>query len=117
MTLRELQPDALAALDAVVVRATQVVDPDLLRGAQDRITWLVAGGPEPTPAQDASTAAAFAVIEQELMDVARIDDDIVRSAADAIGGAQLADLVMASYAMEARTRLEVMAARLLGGAS
>ena len=117
MTLRDLQPDALEALDAVVARAREVVDPDLLRGAQDRITWLVAGGPEPAPAQDPSAAAAFAVIEQELMDVARVDGDVVRSAADAIGGAQLADLVMASYALEARTRLEVAAARLLGGAS
>ena len=114
MTLGALQSDALAALDAVVARAAEVVDPDLLRGAQDRITWLVAGGPQPEVPHDPATAAALAVVEQELMDVARIDDDVVRTAADAIGGAQLADLVMASYALEARTRLEVAAVRLLG---
>ena len=117
MTLRDLQPDALAALDAVVARADEVVTPALLEGAQERITWLVAGGPEPAPTQDPAAAAAFAVVEQELMDVARVDDAVVRTAADAIGGAQLADLVMASYALEARTRLEIAASRLLGGAS
>ena len=116
MTLRALQPEALAALDAAIARGRAVVDPELLAGAQARIDWLVGEGPQPAAPGDARQAAVFAVLEQELIDVARLDDDTVRAAAGLAGGAQVADLVMTSYALEARTRLEVASARLLGGA-
>lgn len=115
MTLRARQPETLAALDAVITRARQVVDPVLLTGAEDRIAWLVADGSPPPAAADTRQAAAFAVIEQELIDVARLDDRTVQTAAHEVGAAQVADLVMASYALEARTRLVLAAERLLGG--
>ena len=92
-----------------------MVDPELLAGAQARIDWLVGDGSQPAVPGDARQAAAFAVLEQELIDVARLDDDTVRAAADVVGGAQVADLVMTSYALEAHTRLRIVADRLLGG--
>lgn len=117
MTLRALQPEAVAELDATIARARAVVDPALLAGAEERIAWIVAGGPQPSAPRDERETAAFAVIEQMLIDVARLDDETVQAAAAQLPEGGLADLVMASYALEARTRLEIAAGRLLGGPS
>lgn len=115
MTLRALQPEALAALDDVIARAREVVDPDLLALALARIEHTVADGPESVEPSTAREAAACAVIEQELVDVANLDDATVTDASGHFDDGALADLVMASYASEAQTRLRVMADRLLGG--
>lgn len=115
MTLRALEPEPVAALDAAIARAEQVVDPALLAGARARITHIVADGPSPPPPADEREAAVYAVIEQMLIDVAGLDDDTVLRASAMFADGEFADLVMASYAIEARTRLDVTAARLLGG--
>lgn len=115
MTLRELQPEALAALDDAIIRGRALVDPHLLALAEMRIAQTVADGPEPAEPSTARESAVCAVIEQELVDVANLDDRTVMTAADHLDDGQLADLVMASYALEAHTRLRVMADRLLGG--
>lgn len=115
MTLRDLQPEAVAALDAVVARAHRTVDAELLALAAARIEHAVADGPYPASPSTAREAAACAVIEQELVDVANLDDSTVMAAADHFDDGGLADLVMASYALEAQARLGVMADRLLGG--
>ena len=115
MTLRELQPEAISALDAVTARAREVVDATLLSAARTRIEHLVADGHEPSPPSTPREEALCAVIEQELVDVANLDDATVLSAAGQFDDGRLADAVMASYAIEAQTRLRVMADRLLGG--
>lgn len=115
MTLRDLQPEPLAALDAVLARAAEVVDPGLLSLAQSRIDHLVAGEPSGADPVDARGIDACAVVDQMLIDVASLDDaTVVRAGAHDRDGV-LADLVMASYALEARTRLRLMSDRLLGG--
>ena len=115
MTLRAHQPEAVEALDATIGRAREVVDPALLDLAEQRIRHLVADGPAPRAPQDAREQAVAAVIDQMLIDVAGMSDDTVRSADAYFTPGGLADLVMASYAIEARTRLEVASDRLLGG--
>jgi hypothetical protein len=114
VALVDHQPQALAALDAVLDRARAVVDPRLWSLVTQRIESTVAGGPEPEEPADAREAAVCAVIEQMLIDVAGLDDETVRRAAEAMGGGALADLVMSSYAYEASTRLRVAGDRLLG---
>ena len=117
VTLREYQPEAMAALDAVSARAADVVDADLLAMAQARIDHLVASGPVPVPPRDEREADVAAVIEQMLIDVASLDDATVQRADRHFAPGGLADLVMASYVLEARTRLRVTGDRLLGGGS
>lgn len=114
MALIDHQPEALAALDAVLDRARAVVEPRLWSLVTQRIEHTVADGPEPDAPVDDAEVAVCAVIEQMLLDVAGLDDTTVRTASDAIGGGALADLVMASYAYEAATRLRVAGTRLLG---
>jgi hypothetical protein len=114
VTLREHQPEAMAALDAAYARAAQVVDPALIRVAQAHVDHLVADGPIPPPASDEREADVAAVIDQMLIDVARVDEHIVSRADRHFGPGGLADLVMASYILEARTRLRVAGSRLLG---
>lgn len=114
MALVDHQPDALAALDAVLDCARAVVDPGLWSLVTQRIEHTVAGGPEPEAPHSEAEVAACAVIEQMLVDVAGLDDSTVRHASDVLGGGTLADLVMASYAYEAATRLRVAGSRLLG---
>jgi hypothetical protein len=105
----------MTALDAAYERACVVVDPELLAAVTARIDWLVAGAPEPPPLADARAIDVAAVIDQMLMDVARLDDDTVRRAAGHFPDGGLADLVMAAYIVEARTRLRIASDRLLGG--
>ncbi len=115
MTLRELQPDALAALDAATARAAEVVDPVLLATAQSCIDCHVAGGPPPPEPRSQLEADVRAVIEQELIDVASMPDEVVVEADAHLRVGELADLVMASYILETRARLTIAADRLLGG--
>lgn len=105
----------MAALDAAYARACAVVDPGLLAAVTARIEWLVAGADEPPVPVDARSADVVAVIDQMLMDVSRLDDDTVRRASAHFPDGGLADLVMASYVVEARTRLGIASDRLLGG--
>lgn len=115
MTLLQLQPEPLALLDATIDRGRAVVDPALLDLAEQCIRCHVADGPPPRAPRDDREAAVAAVIEQMLVDVAGLDDYTVRSAAAFFPDGGLADVVMAAYAIEARTRLEVASAALLGG--
>jgi len=115
VTLQDLQPDAMAALDAAFERARAVVDPDLLASVTARIEWVVAGATEPPAPTDARSVDVAAVVDQMLMDVSQLDDDTVRRASAHFPDGGLADLVMASYIVEARTRLRVASSRLLGG--
>lgn len=114
MPLIDHQPEALAALDAVLERAQQVIDPRLFRLACQRVDHIVADGPQPDAPVDAREAAACEVIEQALLDVAGLDDAIVRHASGYFADGELADLVMGSYAYEASVRLRVAGNRLLG---
>lgn len=114
MALVDHQPEALAALDRVLDRARAVVDPGLWSLVTQRIEHALADGPEPAAPADEREAAACAVVEQMLVDVAGLDDSTVRHASDVLGGGTLADLVMASYAYEAATRLRVAGSLLLG---
>lgn len=63
---------------------------------------------------DARSTDVVAVVDQMLMDVSRLDDATVRRASAHFPDGGLADLVMASYIVEARTRLRVASDRLLG---
>lgn len=60
-------------------------------------------------------ADVAAVVDQMLVDVSGLDDDTVRRASAHLPDGGLADVVMASYIIEARTRLRVASDRLLGG--
>jgi hypothetical protein len=114
VSLSDLQAPALAELDAAIARASEIVDSELLTLAAQRIEHIVAGGPTPVPPRDDREADVAAVIEQMLIDVAGIDDALVQKAQRHFGEGELADLVMASYAIEARTRLRVADERLWG---
>lgn len=114
MTLQAFQPDAMAALDAAYQRARVVVGPELLAEVTARIEWTLAGAPEPPASADDRGAAVAAVVDQMLVDVSQLDDDTVRRASTHFPDGGLADLVMASYIVEARTRLRIAGDRLLG---
>ena len=114
MTLQAFQPDAMAALDAAFERARVVVDQDLLAEVTARIEWTLAGAPEPPAPADARGVDVAAVVDQMLIDVSQLDDDTVRRASAHFPDGGLADLVMASYIVEARTRLRIAGDRLLG---
>lgn len=107
----------MALLDAADQRARGVVDPSLLALAQAHIEWLVADGPEPPPPADERDADVAAVIDQMLLDVAGLDDAVVRRAGRHFADGGLADLVTASYIIEARTRLRIVGRRLLEAAT
>lgn len=115
MTLRALQPEAVGLLDEVQQRADVVVDPALLSFVRTRVEHVVADGPAPREPADARETAVAAVVDQMLLDVASLDDETMGAAQAWFPSGGLADLVMASYAWEARTRLAVMSERLLGG--
>jgi hypothetical protein len=114
VTLQAFQPDAMAALDAAYERVCAVVDPDVLAHVSERIEWTLAGAPEPPAPADARAADVAAVVDQMLIDVAQLDDDTVRRASAHFPDGGLADLVMAAYILEARTRLRLASDRLLG---
>lgn len=105
----------MAALDAAYERACAVVDRDVLIAVTARIEWLVAGAAEPPTPADARGSDVASVVDQMLMDVSRLDDDTVRRASAHFPDGGLADVVMASYIVEARTRLRIASDRLVGG--
>lgn len=113
----ELQPEASSALDAALARAREVVDPADLALAQSTIDCMLGHGPDPSPASDERTADLTAVVEQMLIDVASLDDATALRAARHFPDGGFADFVMASYVIEARTRLRLASDRLLGGAA
>lgn len=117
VTLRDLQPESMRALDAAYDRAVEVIDPDLLALVADRISVTLMDARPTCDAVSDRDVAVCAVIDQMLMDVAGLDDATVQRAASFLPDGALADLVMASYIVEARTRLAIASARLLEGAA
>lgn len=115
VTLRECQPEPLELLDATIARAHQVVDPDLLALVADRIAVMLTDARPHCEATTAREQAVCAVVDQMLLDVAGLSDETVQHAASFFEDGELADLVMASYSIEARTRLTLASDRLLGG--
>jgi len=115
VTLRDCQQEPLELLDATIARAREVVDPDLLALVADRIAVTLTDARPLCEATTAREEAVCAVVDQMLIDVAGLSDETVQHAATFFAEGQLADLVMASYAIEARTRLALAADRLLGG--
>lgn len=115
VTLRDFQQEPLELLDATIARAREVVDPDLLALVADRIAVTLTDARPLCEARTAREEAVCAVIDQMLIDVAGLSDETVQHAATFFAEGQLADLVMASCAIEARTRLTLAADRLLGG--
>lgn len=115
MTLRDLQAEPLDLLDATIERARAVVDPSLLALVADRIAMTLADTPAQVEVTTERERAVCSVIDQMLIDVAGLDDATVQRAASFFADGELADLVMASYAIEAHTRLRLASERLLGG--
>jgi hypothetical protein len=103
----------LAELERVDERSRDVVDPEIRSLLVDLVRHLLAGGPPPVVEQGCGADVA-AVIEQMVVDVAALDDDTVRRAAAHFADGGFADLVTASYAIEARVRMELMSAALWG---
>jgi hypothetical protein len=116
VTLRQWQAEPLELLDAAERRAAKVVDPELLGLVRDRIAVALAGTRPSCAAVSERELAVCSVVDQTLLDVAGLDDATVGGAAVHFADGELADLVMASYIIEARTRLQLAADRLLGGA-
>lgn len=112
MVLSDLQPEPIALLDAVIARAAEVVDERLLALVAACIEHTLADGPAPPPPTTPLERDVVAVIEQGLVDVAAATDELVRRADGHFPAGALADLVTAAYAIEARTRLHVAAARI-----
>lgn len=117
VSLRDLQPEAMRDLDAAYGRAVALIDPDLLALVTDRIRVTLTDARPACVAESDRDRAVCAVIDQMLIDVAGLDDATVSHAASFFPDGAFADLVMASYIIEARTRLEIMGGRLLGGAA
>ena len=115
VTLRELQPESMALLDAAYARAVECVDADLLALVTDRITVTLTDARPECSAESDRDRAVCSVVDQMLIDVAGLDDATVEAAARHFPDGEFADLVMASYIIEARTRLGIAAERLLGG--
>lgn len=117
MRVRELQPEALAALDAALARASEVAEPSDLALARAVIDHMLADGPAPPASSDDRAADLTAVVEQMLIDVGSLDDETAGRAARHFGDGGFADFVMAAYIIEAGTRLRLASDRLLGGAA
>jgi len=101
MVLSDLQPEPIALLDALIARAAEVVDERLLALVAACIEHTLADGPAPPP--------PTTPLER---DVVAATDELVRRADGHFPAGALADLVTAAYAIEARTRLHVAAARI-----
>lgn len=115
VTLRQWQPEPLELLDAAQRRAEAVIDPDLLALVRDRIAVALTGARPSCTAVSDRELAVCSVVDQTLLDVAGLDDATVERACAYFAEGELADLVMAAYILEARTRLQLAADRLLGG--
>ena len=115
MTLRSLQPESLDALSSAAAYARTRVDPELLTVIDDRIAWLVRGADSPALPSDDRARDVAAVLEQELLDVAALDDDTVRRASQHFEPGQFSDLMTCAYLHEALARLDVASERFFGG--
>jgi len=115
VTLRDLQAEPLALLDATIARARDVVDPDLLALVTDRIAMVLEDAPALFEVTTDRERAVCSVVDQMLIDVAGLGDTAAQQAASHFADGEFADLVMASYVIEAQTRLRLASARLLGG--
>lgn len=115
MTLRQWQPEPLELLDAAQARAEAIADPALLALVRDRIAVVLTGATATCTAVTDRELAVCSLVDQTLLDVAGLDDATVEHASSHVAEGELADLVMAAYILEARTRLQMAADRLLGG--
>ena len=107
-----LQAPAVAALEVAHQRACAVVEPALIDLLTARIEHTLANGPMPAaPIGDREREVA-AIVDQMLVDVSAADDHLVGQANRHFTDGGLADVVMAAYIIEARTRLRVAAERL-----
>ena len=115
MTSLTLPTEQSAALDHAIDCGRTVVDAQLVDLAQACIDHVLCAGPAPAPV-DERDRDVVALLEQMLVDVANLDEATVMRADRHFEPGQLADLVMTSYALEARTRLR-LACSSLGGPS
>jgi len=104
----------MAILDAAYARACEVVDPELIRLAQSRVDRALSLSTIPEPELSERDADVAAVVDQMLIDVSRVDDATALNAARHFDEGGFADFVMAEYIIEARTRLAIAGARLIG---
>lgn len=112
MALTDLQPAAMADLDAAYARAVDVVDPYFLFLAEARIEAMLTGVPSSVVLVTTQDLEISELVDQMLIDVANVDDRMVKRASRYFDDDGLADFVMASYIIEARTRLRIASERL-----
>jgi len=112
VALTDLQPAAMADLDAAYARAVEVVDPYSLFLAEARIEAMLTGVPSQVVLVTTQDLELSELVDQMLIDVSSVDDRMVKRAARYFDNDGLADFVMASYIIEARTRLRITAERL-----
>jgi hypothetical protein len=110
--LDALQAPALAQLDTAFRRVVEAVDPSLVRLITARIEHTLAGASAPAEPADDRARDVAAIVDQMLMDVSAASDDLVQRANRHFADGGLADVVMAAYIIEARTRLRLAAERL-----
>ena len=115
MSLSDLQPEAMAALDAAYARATESVAPYFLYLAESRIEQMLGGSDSPGALVTTQDLEISELVDQMLIDVAGLDDKTAKRAGRYFENGGMADFVTASYIIEARTRLRIMSERLLGG--
>jgi TPP-dependent pyruvate/acetoin dehydrogenase alpha subunit len=106
------QATALEALDAAHRRALDVVDPALIELITTRIEHTLTGAPTPREPTDDRGRDVAAIVDQMLIDVGAASDELVERANRHFPDGGVADLVMAAYIIEARTRLRVASDRL-----
>ena len=106
------QAPALAALDTAHRRALAVVDPTLVALITARLERSLAGGATLAEPADERERDVAAIVDQMLVDVAGMSDELVERASRHFADGGLADVVMASYIIEARTRLRIAADHL-----
>ena len=111
MTSLTLPTEQSTALDHAIDCGRAVVDPQLVDLAQACIDHVLCAGPAPK-SLDERDRDVIALLEQMLVDVANLDDATVRRADRHFELGQLADLVMTSYVLEARTRLRLACSAL-----
>ena len=114
VSLAQLQPEAMAILDAAYVRACEVVDPELIALAQSRIDMILLGAPPDDRDLSEREADIATVVDQMLIDVSGLDDATAARAARHFDDGGFADFAMAEYIIEARTRLAIASGLLLG---
>ena len=118
MTLEDLQPDALTALDAARARADLLIDADLMLAVRRRITDTLERAPATSGSVEpnAREVDCLALVDQMLIDVSSMSDETVATANRHFSSGGMWDFVAAVYLTEATIRLDIASARLLGGA-